>query len=91
MKDLDSMLAKLRTAPSATSLDDVQLRVLARIAERPRRARRASAVELLALTLALAAGMVGGGMPASADPAGSLTPLGSDFSLAPSTLLLGNP
>jgi hypothetical protein len=90
MDDLDRALARLAGAPVPAALDDVEARVLARIGTRP--VVRQAGLGIGAVTVAaLAIGMIGAELPATASPAASLAPLGGASPLAPSTLLIGEP
>lgn len=86
MNDLDAMLTRLAHAPVPLALDEIEDRVLARIASRPA-AQAGLGVGVLGVAMALAMGVVAGGAPAPAHAVSSLSPLGPDSSLAPSTLL----
>lgn len=90
MDDLDAMLTRLANAPVPPALDAIEGRVLARIASRPA-ARTGLGVGVLGVAMALAMGVVAGGAPAPAYAVSSLSPLGPDSPLAPSTLLAGEP
>jgi hypothetical protein len=90
MDDLDKALARLAGAPVPAALDDIDVRVLARIGTRP--VMRQAGVGLGVVTIAaLAIGMVGAELPATASPLASLAPLGGSSPLAPSALLVGEP
>lgn len=88
MDDLDRTLARLAGAPAPDALGGIDAQVLARIGTRP--AARQGGVALVAVAAAaLTLGMVGGELPATAQPAASLAPLSGGSPLAPSTLLVG--
>ena len=90
MDDLDRALARLAGAPVPDALDGIENQVLARIGSRP--AVRGAGICIGVVTIAaLAIGMVGAELPASASPAVSLAPLGGASPLAPSALLVGEP
>lgn len=90
MDDLDRVLARLAGAPVPDALDGIENQVLARIGSRP--AVRGAGFGIGVVTIAaLAIGMVGAELPASASPAVSLAPLGGASPLAPSALLVGEP
>lgn len=90
MDDLDRALARLADAPVPTALDSIDTRVLARIGTRP--AVRQAGLGLGVVTIAaLAMGVIGAELPASASSAVSLAPLGGTSPLAPSSLLIGEP
>ena len=90
MDDLDRALARLAGAPVPDALDGIENQVLARIGSRP--AVRGAGIGIGVVTIvALAIGMVGAELPASASPAVSLAPLGGASPLAPSALLVGEP
>ncbi len=90
MDDLDRALARLADAPAPAALNGIEARVLARIGTRP--VVRQTGLGLGVVTVAaLAMGMIGAELPASASPAVSLTPLGGASPLAPSSLLIGEP
>lgn len=89
MNDLDEVLARLGRAPVPTALDQLEARVLARIAPRP--VARADLGIGAIMVAALGIGMVGAFVPASAGSAAPVSALGADASLAPSTLLDGTP
>ena len=90
MDDLDRALARLAGAPVPAAFDDVEARVLARIGTRPV-VRQAGLGIGVVTVAALAIGMIGAELPATASPAVSLAPLGGTSPLAPSTLLIGEP
>lgn len=90
MDDLDAVLMKLARAPAPASLDEIEDRVLARIAIRPG-ARVGMGVGAMTIAVALVMGIVGAGVPAKEAGATSLSPLGPVSPLAPSTLLVGAP
>lgn len=90
MDDLDRALARLAGAPVPDTLDGIENQVLARIGSRP--AARSASIGIGIVTIAaLAIGMAGAELPASASPAVSLAPLGGASPLAPSALLVGEP
>ena len=90
MDDLDRALARLADAPAPAALDGIEARVLARIGTRP--VVHQAGLGLGVVTVAaMAMGMIGAELPASASPAVSLTPLGGASPLAPSSLLIGEP
>ena len=90
MDDLDRTLARLAGAPVPASLDGIEAQVLARIGARP--VARLTGLGLGVVTVAaLAIGMVGAELPATASPSVSLAPLGGASPLAPSALLVGEP
>jgi len=90
MDDLDRALARLASAPVPTALDGIEAQVLARIGSRPI-VRRAGLGIGVVTVAALAIGMVGAELPATASPAVSLAPLAGASPLAPSALLVGEP
>ncbi|WP_298092199.1 hypothetical protein [uncultured Sphingomonas sp.] len=68
MDDLDRALARLADAPAPAALDGMEARVLARIGTRP--VVRQAGLGLGVVTVAaLAMGMIGAELPASASPA----------------------
>ena len=87
MDDVDRALARLAELPAPATLDDMEARVLARISAgpSPRTGLHVGAV----IVAALAIGVAGGGVPATASRAASLSPLTGGSPLAPSTLLVG--
>lgn len=90
MDDLDRALARLAGAPLPTALEGIEDQVLARISARP--VVRQAGLGLGVVTIAaLAIGMIGAELPATASPAVSLAPLGGASPLAPSSLLIGEP
>lgn len=90
MDDLDRALARLAGAPLPTALEGIEDQVLARISARP--VVRQAGLGLGVMTMAaLAIGMIGAELPATASPAVSLAPLGGASPLAPSSLLIGEP
>lgn len=90
MDDLDRALARLAGAPAPAALEGIEDQVLARIGSRP--AVRGAGLGVGVVTIAaLAMGMVGAELPATASPAVSLAPLGGASPLAPSALLIGEP
>lgn len=90
MDDLDRTLARLASAPVPAALDGIEAQVLARIGARP--VARLTGLGLGVVTVAaLAIGMVGAELPATASPSVSLAPLGGASPLAPSALLVGEP
>lgn len=90
MDELDRALARLADAPAPAALEGIEARVLARIGTRP--VVRQAGLGLGAVTIAaLAIGVVGAELPASASPTVSLAPLGGVSPLAPSSLLIGEP
>lgn len=90
MDDLDRTLARLASAPVPAALDGIEAQVLARIDARP--VARLTGLGLGVVTVAaLAIGMVGAELPATASPSVSLAPLGGASPLAPSALLVGEP
>lgn len=88
MDDLDRVLARLADAPAPAALDTIDAAVFAGVAARTEARRGAIGVGAIAAA-ALTIGMVGGELPAGAQPAVSLAPLAGGSSLAPSTLLVG--
>lgn len=88
MDDLDRTLARLAGAAAPDALDAIDAQVLARIGTHPVAARGGVAFVAVAAA-ALTLGMVGGELPATAQPAASLAPLSGGSPLAPSTLLVG--
>ncbi len=90
MDDLDRALARLAGAPVPTALEGIEDQVLARISARP--VVRQAGLGLGVVTVAaLAIGMIGAELPATASPVVSLAPLGGASPLAPSSLLIGEP
>ena len=90
MYDLDRALARLAGAPVPTALEGIEEQVLVRISARP--VVRQAGLGLGVVTMAaLAIGMIGAELPATASPAVSLAPLGGASPLAPSSLLIGEP
>lgn len=87
MDDVDRALARMADLPAPIALDDMEARVLARISAGP--APRTGLHVGAVIVAALAIGVVGGGVPASASRAASLSPLTGGSPLAPSTLLVG--
>ncbi|MCA1652795.1 MAG: hypothetical protein ABR588_12185 [Sphingomicrobium sp.] len=88
MDDIDRVLAKLAGAAVPPGFDSLEARVLARIGTRPS-VREARLGTGLISAGALALGMIGAGLPASASAISSLAPLVGGSPLAPSTLLAG--
>ena len=89
MDDLDRALATLAGVPAPAALDGMEARVLARISAGP--APRTGLHVGAVIVAALAIGVAGGGVPATATEAASLSPLTGGSPLAPSTLLAGAP
>ena len=90
MDDLDRALARLAGAPVPTALEGIEEQVLVRISARP--VVRQAGLGLGVVTMAaLAIGMIGAELPATASPVVSLAPLGGASPLAPSSLLIGEP
>lgn len=89
MDDLDALLTRLAQAPVPTSLDGMEARIFARIAARPARAR--IGIGSAAIAVALGMGVVGAGVPARETSVSPLSLLGPVSTLAPSTLLGGEP
>ncbi|HEX8412433.1 MAG TPA: hypothetical protein VF637_00900 [Sphingomicrobium sp.] len=90
MDDLDRTLARLASAPVPAALDGIEAQVFARIDARP--VALLTGLGLGVVTVAaLAIGMVGAELPATASPSVSLAPLGGASPLAPSALLVGEP
>lgn len=90
MDDLDRTLARLAGTPVPASLDGIEAQVFARIGAQPV-ARLTGLGVGGVMVAALAIGMVGAELPATASPAVSLSPLGGASPLAPSVLLIGEP
>lgn len=90
MDDLDRALATLAGAPVPAALDGIEARVLARIGAGPVARLTGLGVGMVTVA-ALAIGMVGAELPATASPAVSLAPLGGASPFAPSALLIGEP
>ena len=90
MDDLDRTLARLAGVPVPASLDGIEAQVFARIGAQPV-ARLTGLGVGGVMVAALAIGMVGAELPATASPAVSLSPLGGASPLAPSVLLIGEP
>lgn len=90
MEDLDRALARLAGASVPAALEDIDARVLARIGARPA-VRQAGLGIGMVTVAALAIGMIGAELPATASSAVSLAPLGGASPLPPSTLLIGEP
>lgn len=91
MNNLDEALARLAGAPVPAALDEIEAGVLARISVRPAVRQAGIGIGVVTTIAALAIGMVGAGVPASASGAASLAPLGGSSALAPSMLLVGEP
>ena len=89
MDHIDRALARLADLPAPTTLDDMEARVLARISAGP--APRTGLHVGAVIVAALAIGVAGGGVPATATKAASLSPVTGGSPLAPSTLLAGAP
>jgi hypothetical protein len=87
--DLDAILMRLAQAPMPAGLEEMEDRVLARIASRP--ARASMGLGFVTIAAALVMGILGAGMPVREASAASLAPLGPVSPLAPSTLLVGAP
>lgn len=90
MDDLDRTLTRLASAPVPAALDGIEARILARIGARPVVRLTGLGVGMVTAA-ALAIGMVGAELTATASPAVSLAPLGGTSPLAPSALLVGAP
>jgi hypothetical protein len=90
MDDLDRALARLAGAPVPAALEGIEAQVLARIGSRPV-ARRAGLGIGVVTIAALAIGIAGAELPATANPVLSLAPLGGASPLTPSALLVGEP
>ena len=91
MNDLDMMLMRLASAPVPDGLEGMEARVLARITARPS-ARIGVGFGATTIAAALAIGVVGAGFPSTkARATSALAYLGPTSSLAPSTLLVGEP
>jgi hypothetical protein len=85
MKDLDTMLARLRDAPAPpglAALDRTVVENLTRLQESP---PPGAGMFGMAVAVALMAGIAGAALPAG--PAPMRTPLDAPLALAPSTLL----
>lgn len=91
MDNLDAVLMRLAHAPLPTGLEEIDAKVLARIAARPA-ARVGMAAGAMTIAAALFMGVVGANVPAQdARETSTLFPLRADMALAPSTLLVGEP
>jgi hypothetical protein len=91
MDDLDAALARLAHAPLPPALDNLEARVLARIAAQPA-VRAGFGFGAATIGAAMIMGVVGASLPAApAYAVSTLTPFGPSSPLAPSTLLLGAP
>ena len=91
MDDLDALLARLAHAPLPPALDNLEARVLARIAAQPA-VRSEFGFGAVAIGAAMTMGVAGAGVPAAPVFAVStLAPLGPNSPLAPSVLLMGAP
>ena len=90
MDELDRALARLAGAPAPAALEGIEDQVLARIGTRPV-VRQAGLGIGVVTVAALAMGVVGAELPATASPVVSLAPLGGASPLAPSSLLIGEP
>jgi len=88
MDSLDSVLMRVAHAPVPASVEEIDVRVLARIAAQPAM-RLGMGVGGMTIAIALMMGMVGASVPAQEASTASLTPLAPVSSLAPSSLLLG--
>jgi hypothetical protein len=91
MDDLDRALARLAGAPVPLALDDIESRVLACIDAQTAVARRDRIGAGVMAVVALGIGMTGAALPATANAGSPPAPLGATASLAPSTLLIGEP
>lgn len=90
MDDLDRALARLAGAPAPAALEGIEDQVLARIGTRA--VVRQAGLGIGGVTIAaLAIGVIGAELPATASSAVSLAPLGGASPLAPSSLLIGEP
>ena len=89
MDDVDRALARLASVPVPTALDGMEARVFARISAGP--APRTGLHVGAVIVAALAIGVAGGGVPATAREPALLAPLTGGSPLAPSTLLTGTP
>ena len=87
MDDVDRALARLANVPVPTALDGVEARVFARISAGP--ASRTGLHVGAVIVAALAIGLIGGGVPATAREPVLLSPLIGGSPFAPSTLLTG--
>lgn len=91
MDDVDNLLSRLAQAPLPMSLDGIEASVFDKIASATA-ARARQRVGAMAISGALAIGMIGAFVPAQGSGAGSqMTSLGANSPLAPSTLLNGEP
>ena len=91
MNDLDTMLLRLASAPVPDGLNGMEARVRARITAQSG-ARVGVGFGAMTIGAALVLGVIGAGLPSSEVRAMSpLTYLGQVSSLAPSTLLVGEP
>lgn len=88
MNDLETMLAKVARAP-LPALDGIDAAVLARIAARPDASTR-TGLGAMTVLVALGIGIAGAGVP-TAQAVSPLAALGPAATLAPSTLLVGEP
>jgi anti-sigma factor RsiW len=90
MDDLDRTLARLAAAPAPAALEGIEHQVLARIGTAPVMRQVGLGFGTVA-AVALAIGIIGAELPATAQPIVSLAPLGGASPLAPSSLLIGEP
>lgn len=92
MTDLDQILSRLGAAALPQELAGIDDAVFAGLARSRREAAAASRMTGIAASLALVAGVAGGGLSASAQAAVQpLSPFAADTALAPSALLAVHP
>ena len=87
MTDLDAALATLAHAPLHPGLGSIDEAVLAGLGAHLRRGGISNGSLGVAACAALVIGIAGAALPGKPASAASLTPLGTPFVLAPSTLL----
>lgn len=92
MPDLDQILSRLGATAVPLELAAIDDAVFAGLARSRREAMAASRMTGIAASLALVAGVAGGGISASAQAAARpLSPFAADTALAPSSLLAVHP
>lgn len=91
MDDLDKTLARLADAPVPAGLDDIEQRVMARLATGAGTSNPGAGIGIGAVMIAaLAIGVLGADLPATGGSIDSLAPLGGGSPLTPSALLIGD-
>ena len=91
MDDLDKALARLAGAPVPAGLNDIEHRIIARLATGAGTRNAGAGIGIGAVMIAaLVIGVMGAELPTAAGSTDTLAPLGGGSPLTPSALLIGD-